>query len=61
MVSSTNTQQPLYNTVRYNIILDITWFKDGSQKYIDYIEKMTVYGRSFNIIYTFLFGYNTVV
>ena len=28
------TLQPLYNTV-----LDITRFKDGSQKCIDYIEK----------------------
>ena len=35
-----STLQPLYNTV-----LDITQFKDGSQK----------------CIYTFLFGYNTVV
>ena len=34
-----NTQQPLYNTVRYNTILDTTRFKDGSQKCIDYIEK----------------------
>ena len=34
-----NTLQPLYNTVRYNTILDITRFKDGSQKCIDYIEK----------------------
>ena len=33
------TRQPLYNTVRYNTVLDITWFKDGSQKCIDYIEK----------------------
>ena len=35
----TDTLQPLYNTVRYNTVLDITWVKDGSQKYIDYIEK----------------------
>ena len=34
-----NTLQPLYNTVRYNTVLDITQFKDGSQKCIDYIEK----------------------
>ena len=34
-----STLQPLYNTVRYNTVLDITRFKDGSQKYIDYIEK----------------------
>ena len=27
-----NTLQPLYNTVCYNMILDITQFKDGSQK-----------------------------
>ena len=33
------TLQPLYNMVRYNTILDITQFKDGSQKCIDYIEK----------------------
>ena len=31
--------QPLYNTVRYNTILDITQVKDGSQQGIDYIEK----------------------
>ena len=34
-----STLQPLYNTVRYNTVLDITRFKDGSQKCIDYIEK----------------------
>ena len=34
-----NTLQPLYNTVHYNTVMDITRFKDGSQKYIDYIEK----------------------
>ena len=34
-----NTLQPLYNTVRYHMVLDITRFKDGSQKCIDYIEK----------------------
>ena len=33
------TLQPLYNTVHYNTVLDITQFKDGSQKCIDYIEK----------------------
>ena len=33
------TLQPLYNTICYNTVLDITWFKDGSQKCIDYIEK----------------------
>ena len=35
----TGTLQPLYNKVRYNMVLDITLFKDGSQKCIDYIEK----------------------
>ena len=34
-----NTLQSLYNTVHYNTVLDITRFKDGSQKCIDYIEK----------------------
>ena len=34
-----NTLQPLYNMVRYNTVLDITRFKDGFQKCIDYIEK----------------------
>ena len=34
-----NTPKPLYNTVRYNTVLDITRFKDGSQKCIDYIEE----------------------
>ena len=33
------THQPLYNMVHYNTVLDITRFKDGSQKCIDYIEK----------------------
>ena len=33
------TLQPLYNIVRYNTALDITLFKDGFQKCIDYIEK----------------------
>ena len=33
------TLQPLYNTIPYNTVLDITRFKDGSQKCIDYIEK----------------------
>ena len=36
---SINLLQPLYNTVCYNTVLDITRFKDGSQKCIDYIEK----------------------
>ena len=34
--------QPLYNTVCYNAVLDITRFKDGSQKYIDYIENFSI-------------------
>ena len=33
------TLQPLYNTVRYNTVFDITRFKDEFQKCIDYIEK----------------------
>ena len=33
------TIQPVYNMVHYNTVLDITRFKDGSQKCIDYIEK----------------------
>ena len=37
--NNTNTLQPLYNMVHYNTVLDITRFKDGSQKCIDYIEK----------------------
>ena len=32
------TPQALYNTVHYNTVLDITRFKDGSQKCIDYIS-----------------------
>ena len=39
LVSFNGTLQPLYNTVRYNMVLDITRFKDGSQKCLDYIEK----------------------
>ena len=33
-IIQTYTLQPLYNTVHYNIVLDITRFKDGSQKCI---------------------------
>ena len=33
------TTQPLYNMIRYNTVLYLTQFKDGSQKCIDYIEK----------------------
>ena len=35
----TCTLQLLYNMVYYYTVLDIIWFKDGSQKCIDYIEK----------------------
>ena len=57
------------NKVHFNLFITrfvITWFgyntfKDGSQKCIDYTEKMTINGHFYNIIYTFLFGYNTVV
>ena len=34
-----STLESFYNTIRYNTVLDITRFKDGSQKYINYIEK----------------------
>ena len=34
--------KPLYNTVHYNTVFNITQFKDGSQECIDY----TVYIRS---------------
>ena len=37
--------QPLYKTIRYNTVLDITQFKDGSQKCVGYIEKMTINGH----------------
>ena len=39
------TLKPLYNMVHYNMVLDITPFIDGSQKCIDYIEKMTINGH----------------
>ena len=35
----TSTHKPLFNTVRYNIVVDITQLKDGSQKCTDNIEK----------------------
>ena len=38
-ISGAGTHQPLYNTVCYNTILDITQFNNGSQKCLDYIEK----------------------
>ena len=59
-IKNGNTLQPLYNTVRYNTVLDITQFKDGSQK-VKIILKNDHKWSFFNIIYTFLFGYNTVV
>ena len=31
--------KPLYNTIHYKMVLDITQFKDGPQKCIDYLEK----------------------
>ena len=34
-----STLQQLYNMFCYNTVLDVTWFKDGPQKGIDYIEK----------------------
>ena len=34
-----STLQQLYNMFCYNTVLDVTWFKDGLQKCIDYIEK----------------------
>ena len=45
-----------YNTVHYNTVLYIVRFKDGFQILIN-DHKWSF----FNIIYTFLFGYNTVV
>ena len=33
------TPQPIYNTVRYHMVLDTTGFKDGPKKCMDYIEK----------------------
>ena len=49
-----NTLQPIYNTVRYNTVLHITRFKDGSQKCIDYIEKMTINGHFQYNLYIFV-------
>ena len=57
---SRTTLQPLYNMTHYNTVLDITQFKDGSQKCI-IILKNDHKWSFFNIIYTFLFGYNMVV
>ena len=39
IINQKSTLQPLYNTAHYNTVLDITQFKDESQKCTDYIEK----------------------
>ena len=54
-----NTPQSLYNTVRYNTVLYITQFKDGSQKCIDYIEKLPMVIFQYNL-YIFVWLNNTV-
>ena len=56
IIDLVDTHRPLYNTVRYNTLLDISQFKDGSQKCIDYIEKMSIKDHFFYLIYSFLFG-----
>ena len=54
------TLQPLYNMVHFNTVLDIHGSKkDPKNAYI--ILKKDHKWSFFNIIYTFLFGYNTVV
>ena len=45
------TLQPLYNTVRYNTVLDITRVKDGSQNCIDILINEHLWSF-FNMIYT---------
>ena len=40
-----NTHQPLYNIVHYNMVLGIKTVQRGSQKYIDYTEKITINGH----------------
>ena len=52
LLNESATLQPLYNTVCYITVLDITWFKDGSQKCI-IILKNVHKCSFFNIIYTF--------
>ena len=49
-----NTHKPLYNTVHYNTIWDITQFKDGFQKCIGY-------GHFSILSVHFLFGYNMLL
>ena len=39
LTGSDYTHKPLYNTVHYKRVMDITWFEDGSQKWTEYIEK----------------------
>ena len=39
------THKPLYNTVHYNMVLDITGFKDGPQKMYRLYRKMTINGH----------------
>ena len=39
MAVTVDTPQSLYNTVHYYTILAVTWFKDGPQKCLAYIEK----------------------
>ena len=39
------TLQPLYNTVRYNMVFDITRFKDGTHKMYRLYWKMTINGH----------------
>ena len=46
------TPEPLYNTVHYNTVLDITRIRDGPQ--------MAIQGSFFYIIYAFYSRYNTV-
>ena len=37
-LSSHNTHKPLCNTIHHNMVLDLTWFKDGSQQCTAYID-----------------------
>ena len=47
------TLQPLYNTARYNMVMDITRIKDGSQKCIDYIEKWPyIFGLDITLLFS---------
>ena len=39
IITELSTSPPFYNTIHYNTVLDITQFKDGTQKCIDYKEK----------------------